>query len=476
VKRPWPKRTAAFALCGLAAFFAAAPARANSGPAHWQSAPSLSITPLKDCPVTVAGEDLLFDFTQKTKGSFSPEAKVTAAYRMKNPTAEPLTVQMAFPLIASLNDLAAAGGVEISSDGVKLPFEICPGDIKPCTGLTHHYYTESGELVKNPLPSFSQILKSVSQKTAGQNRFKGTGTLYRISYPGNAFLSASVQSKGTDAILPGDSLNGISEGDGKITLESSVGSGLSDEFSFLIFGAGTPEVKAYTDSSRKTVSPKPPSVETSRQSADAFFAAQLEKSRIYQAFPSKAFLSRLVSAEKEEAEEALDKGESVYSAHGMSPVFDGDNCAYDFYEQPRILVLAYEVAFPAGGTRDVSVSYPMSGSMESEKTAEPIYTYGYLLNPAKGWADFQNLNIRIFPPEKDPYLVKSSLPFTRSAKGAYTAKFSALPETDLVFSLYQNRQVEAKSGNLPQKIVTVLAVSAVLLAALLLYGRIRKTK
>ena len=132
------KQLFALLLCALLAV-PAVPASANSGPAYWQNSPGLSLTPLQGSPVAVEREDLSFDFTASipedhtagSRTSYSPQAMVTAAYAMKNTSAKAVSVTMAFPLIASLSELAGLHGVSVTAGGKKVPFNIAIGEPRP---------------------------------------------------------------------------------------------------------------------------------------------------------------------------------------------------------------------------------------------------------------------------------------------------------------------------------------------------------
>jgi hypothetical protein len=79
--------------------------------------------------------------------------------------------------------------------------------------------------------------------------------------------------------------------------------------------------------------------------------------------------------------------------------------------------------------------------MDNTKTAKPLYSFDYILNPSKSWRDFKNLNIEIIPPKEAPYIVKSSVDLVRGKNKAYTAALPTLPEEDLSFSLYADKKI-----------------------------------
>jgi hypothetical protein len=437
------KQFFALVLCALLAV-PAVPASANSGPETMEQSPSFAITPLADCPITVAKENLTFDFPSDQGSGFSPQAQVTAAYSMRNPTAKDTKVQMAFPLIASLEDLSKMDGIRITGDGKPIPFQIFIGQACAPEGVFHNYYDKNGGLVKTNLPSFDSILKSVSAHPADRKIVTGTGKAYQITSANENGVTVS----GTAGMfLLASGFNDYSDRDGTFTLAGKT----SQSLSFLTLGSGNPViVPADPNAGTK--------IDSSVQNPDSYFLPLAEESAAYRAYPSAAFRDRLVSALEDSAEACFQRGNHVYV----------DAERYGFFDTNRILVLCYEADFPAGSTRDISVSYPMGGSMNLDSAWKPIYSYGYLLNPAKGWAGFQNLSIRVTPPKNAPELIRSSLALKKEGN-AYTADFSGLPNGDLVFTLQGNGPARPNpSGSNGWNILTqTLAVIAVLGLALL---------
>ncbi len=440
------------------------------------------MTPLENCPVEVGGETLTFDFSGgfKSVDQYSPAAAVTADYKMTNPTAKPLTVQMAFPLIASLSDLSQMDGVEITADGNDLPFRIAPGSSVTDVYSEPVYYNSSGTLAKSTLPSFSAILQSVTAEKPALKKFAGKGKLYRLSHSGgNANVSAFFRPPCGSLAVLATAADGISQSGAGVTVEGYVqntvppyGVEASPPFSLLVFGAQSePSIVATPDGSgqqaSKAASPsggtasasqtERSSLTTGEQDAETFLNELVKRSAVYQRYPTQDLLNRLTWVLLKQAEDSAEAGNPVFS----------DSSVYDFYNQARVIVLAYEVAFPANGTVDVRVKYPMGGTMDSRSTADPVYTYGYLLNPAKGWASFRNLSISIIPSARDPYVIKSTIPLAKGTGGNYTASLKTLPESDLVFSLYPKEKTEPKGPPRMQANMIAVFVFIVLLACAL---------
>ena len=107
----------------------------------------------------------------------------------------------------------------------------------------------------------------------------------------------------------------------------------------------------------------------------------------------------------------------------------------------RIMILVYTVDFPENSKKNVSVRYNTNGTMDKRKTSNPQYTYDYILNPARNWKDFKNLNIKIITPEEAPYIINSSIELKKGENNIYTAYLEKLPEEDFFFTLYPKDKV-----------------------------------
>lgn len=121
--------------------------------------------------------------------------------------------------------------------------------------------------------------------------------------------------------------------------------------------------------------------------------------------------------------------------------FSSENDLLDHETHQRILTLVYNVEFAPNSQRKVSVSYNTSGTMDRTQTIEPLYSFDYILNPARNWSDFKNLNIEIIPPQRAPHIVESNIEFTRGQDNTYTASLAQLPEDDLSFTLYAHEKI-----------------------------------
>lgn len=136
----------------------------------------------------------------------------------------------------------------------------------------------------------------------------------------------------------------------------------------------------------------------------------------------------------------LEPSEVSVTADGQSLSFTQREAESGDPDRERT-ALVYTVEFPAGGTREVAVSYPSFSYSIQEGTTYWRHTFTYLLSPAQYWAHFGTLDVEISAPEEAPYIIDSTLPLEEAGEGRYTAHFDDLPEGELEFTLYREPSI-----------------------------------
>lgn len=409
----------------LAAVLLAPPALANSGPTRWQSYPNAEILAIQEnCPITVQHETLLFDLTEGSASSYTLNGQVTATYRMHNPTEDAQTVQMAFPFIHTPRAFNPEL-VKITSQGNPLDFTLHIGEL---------YSLDSGGTP--PDYSFAGILRGIRQESytpqffsQGEQAklhtfiFENTGeeevsvTLY---YPGGSYyLGRGFHGYGS-----------YEDGAAEFTAHTGY------EVSVLVLGknpAYTMEGFIEGDRSRPT---------------DAFRAAVRQET-----VPVSDYFHTLVTQLAQETlPPQIAQNEQMLcecmqlGLRQLDQSFQFSNSATEYditsaFEASYLQALIYTVEFLPGETREVSVSYPVNGSMDRSKTREPLHTFTYFLSPASHWASFRELSIIVLTPEEAPYLLNSSLSFSADGERCYTAQLAGLPSEALAFSLYESANI-----------------------------------
>jgi hypothetical protein len=476
-------------------------ASANSGPTHWEGRPSSEILSIEqNTPITVENEDLVFDFSVNDNpntadlydDSYSLGGKVTASYQMHNPAEELQVVQMAFPFVGKLNNLAAQD-ILITSEGKPLPYATFAGDLieKPRSFA-------GGE--KKASFDFAKIISSITNEPYQAENWKESekGKLYTITvWPKsdqgiNYALEFDFDPEKTKIITwnfnrferRDNKIRNASWCDGPTTLEVFVwGEDINFKEGAFTDGELSKKTDLYTAQTvRQELGLKAyllKHIEASGHSGHSEFndindnkindndnkindndSASLSEMQLYNIYAR-----------------ALDK----YLSQNVGYSSEHDIMGQQHYD--RIFVLVYNVEFPPGSTKKVSVSYKTSGTMDMRETAKPMYTFDYILNPAKNWSKFKNLNIKIIPPEEAPYIVKSSIELNKGEGNIYTANLESLPDEDLYFALYEDPHItllDKVAGRLYRSFgyLYPVALGAIiiiigLIACVLVYKRLR---
>ena len=140
-----------------------------------------------------------------------------------------------------------------------------------------------------------------------------------------------------------------------------------------------------------------------------------------------------------------------------------------------------------------TVSAPLYPSV-NRNYVPPVYSYTYLLSPAAGWADFNNLTIRIYT---DMYLLRGetrksvtnpdgsvtvtgeTVDFLKDG-GVYEARFEKLPDGDLTLFLCASENPERYKpplGKVTKIIITLsTGIGLIVIATIILVVTVKKQK
>ena len=142
----------------------------------------------------------------------------------------------------------------------------------------------------------------------------------------------------------------------------------------------------------------------------------------------------------------------------------------------RLAMAVYSVDFAPGETRNVTVSCTLEGVMERPNVfaGRMTYTYTYLSNPARAWADFGTLEVRVIPPEDDMSLSSSAPKLKKDKDGGFIARLDGLPEENISFTLKE--QVSLKdaldaSGRIIWFFMPIVAILAALIGLIAWFVR-----
>jgi hypothetical protein len=408
----------------------AMPIYGNSAPSYWDAFPYSEVLSVdKDSPVTVDHERLTFDFSKTgdydDRDTRSPVGRVTAEYQMTNPSDDTLAVQMAFPFAASFYNLSISD-ISVSADGSAVPFEIYvdPDEIYTYgdsdTGFTYDDRA-IGNITKQEwvMPVFD---------------LNEEAKLYRFDLSGSREsrldLEISFDADPGQTLLIGNGFDGASYTDQGIgTLSIRIRE--KAEAEILVLGKDTElkyEVLTYEGA---PADPEGYQLEIRQDSADPkqYLLAAIQKeigTETAAAISDTQLLNLCLREVWEESQRS-----------GYAALFQ----VFSRIHSDRIFTLVYQAEFLPKSTKNIRVGYLTEGGMDRRETVSPKYTYTYLLSPARNWADFGSLDVEIITPEEAPYVIESSLPFARDGENLYSAGFDGLPEAELTFTLYKNKNI-----------------------------------
>lgn len=410
-------------------YFFPALALANSGPVYWYGHPSSDIMLIEaNSPIKIESENLVFDFSDSEKFSDTINGKVTATYEMFNPTDEVQSVEMVFPFVERL-DSFSKDDIVITANNSELSYDIYIGDVV-------NSYGDPLQVDKEASFDFNKIVSTITNDLYEARDFneKEKGKLYTIEVKPttderiNFVVNFEYDSNKTKVLT--NSFNSYGY-DGKTT-EITAWSYEPVILEIFVLGEDIDlNIDTFTDGEQK-------------QKTDL-----LSYETATDELGIKAYLMDYLKNNPNELYNGLISDTQLYNLYAKA--FDdystrntGYINLYDLIEQAnyeRILSLVYTVSFPENSRKKVSVSYRTSGTMDKTETADPLYTFDYILNPAKNWRDFKNLTIKIIPPEQAPHIIKSNIKLDKEENNVHIASFEKLPDDDLTFTLYANEKI-----------------------------------
>lgn len=118
----------------------------------------------------------------------------------------------------------------------------------------------------------------------------------------------------------------------------------------------------------------------------------------------------------------------------LDPV-TGEPYTEDIYSaEPVLRYYLFALDLPAGGEGELVVTYEHRPARDRTRHAYWVYQYHYLLLPARGWASFGPLEIRVAAPEGSRYYFAANLDF-RQEGSEWVAHYPGLPDTNLAFAV-----------------------------------------
>lgn len=388
---------------------------------------------------------------------------------MFNPTDEFQSVQMAFPFVGKLERLSA-DDIIIRADDSILPYEIYVGDV-----VDNHGNPRQEEKEVNF--EFSNIISKITDKPYIAKHFKENdmGWLYTIDVEPTTeekiYFSVDFDYNSEKTKVFTNGFNSHEHTDGKTRVVSRCYGPRTLEI-FVLGENIDLNINVYSDGELK-------------HKTDLFkHQISMEEKEI------RTYLMEYIKNYTKSGKEGLISETQLYNLYAksldnqfsrnISHITEDDIMVREYQE--RIFILVYTVEFPPNMTKEVSISYITTGTMDRSQTVNPLYTFDYILNPAKNWKDFKNLNIEIIPAKEAPYVIDSNIELARKENGVYTAAFVDLPKEDLSFTLYANEEItlydraEGAMKNIFGPFTTVAIGGAVLLVLITIIKKISKRK
>ena len=446
-------------------FFITATAFANSGPITHSEFPSSDVISIDhNTPITVIKEDLLFDFSESKHIGITLNGQVTAAYEMSNPTEETHTVQMAFPLVGELNNISEKAPF-ITVDESEIIYDIYIGSsVKSYPDITAEE--------KRNFFDFNEIVNTISTNPYIADNFSEyeTGKLYTIQVNPtsddriNFIVDFTIDYENTKILTKG--FNGYNRKDNKIRLSSWVYK--PEVIELFVLGNDIEfEVTAFSDGELK------------KKTANYTYQTSSQESQL------KPYLLDFITNISMVEHHPRISDNQLYNMYAKALDYSfttnlgycSDHDLYYLEHTNHIFTLVYSVDFPPHSTRQVSVHYNTSGSMDKRNTKHRRYTFDYILNPAKNWSDFKNLHIKILAPPGIPYVVNSNIELTKDDDLIYTAKLENLPMDDFTFTLYQEEtvtiidRVKANNNTTPLILFIILLTIGIIIKLVFTYSK-----
>lgn len=405
----------------------AAPIRSYEGTLHTGA---LAID--SDCPLTVDSELLTFNIQSlpddRPEGVYS--ADLSAEYRFFNPADADYTATLAFPfgttdVLFAESDRSITEGLSVSIDGESTEAE-----------LRFTYFPNNGADFFT-----GDELSKIREGYAKDDFFSPDTPVCKITYhlkrsPGCNFANLDL-SESRDPSF-------------RIMGSTGVHFGYSDIQEIVIYIIGTtptdlPEWEFYEDSDLSALAEGEVTVISTEQMTFGCLALSMRdaESPVSEADWYNAVLDAL-------------------NGPAGHPEYSGEHTYYEGLlnvSHSLLAWLVYDMTVPAKSFVTNKVSTPIYPYYDH--TYDPvIYSYKYLLSPAKEWSDFGSLKVVINTPY---YLIDSELEGFEKTDSGYVLELEALPEGELVFDLCKSENPTIVPTAWTYLLWIVLAVAAALL-------------
>lgn len=434
---------------------------ANSGPTYMYANPGLEIAVSPNCPIVVNHEDLKFDLSRNFD-NWSPVAYFDASYSMTNPTGEKEIVKMSFPYVTSFSR-SGSEEVVVYENGNKIEYEL-------------YFGKQIGNEDDLNTLSFDDILSNVLLESP---REPGDGLLYTLQIDTSAvpegveriYINMSVQPSEGKCITSGFS-GGTYYDDGRADLNTWFYLNRSDSPICVYVPEGS--LLNYSVASLESYDSKEP---LDYVDIDVTVETVSMRGFIFDQYEKMESLETPILSEKMywELLYRLQEGDIEKFYNGITPF---EELFSDVYVKQRFAIAVFDIEFEPGDTKDITVESSIGGTMERPSgysNRGVKYTYTYLSNPAKHWADFGTLKITVIPPEDEELVLAESAPeLTLGEDGVYYAEIEGLPEENIYFVFSALNSENAGILKWDTHIMILAFTVAALIAIALMIIKLRK--
>ena len=409
----------AFALVTGCAAFAPVSAFANSAPKHWFGTDALgAVVKDENCPVGVEHESLTFDLQEFPSKYYESDeefaaytGKVTAEYTFFNPASYDVDMTLVFPFgllpsyagFPSDKENDPAEKYKITADGAEVEKKI------------RYTYSPSAEYDFDLKSDLAKLQDGFVQDDFFRADLPVHEYVFTIEGEGEFVACLTLTGNPSETCVIAES-SYYSQKD-RATIGMHVRGG--GEYSALVFG--TPidfsQWKFYRDfnlDEEVAASVRPQKLE---QTTFADFAVKNDPFGNADASASVDWYNALVCALRE-------------SRASYASCYGGD-VKFSRIERDLLRWYEYTLKIPSGKTVRNAVAAPVYPSIDS-KYSPAVFTYTYLLSPAKSWAFFRSIEIKINTPFVLQDAKKSG--FEKTDYG-YVKRSDGLPYGELNFAL-----------------------------------------
>lgn len=430
----------------LASVLAAIPsASANSAQRYWFGTTEKGAVIVGDqIPVRVKSEKIVFDIQQFPRNDYGEEAEeamktydasVSATYEFENPADYDVTARLAFPYGISFGYIDYVDGIPSRYDVTVNGESVEKVTRYTYTGATSWYNNYKNEDAVSALLDEKKTLNGIGENT------KVVKYTYRVGDAEYGDYYAYAEIANADGIYLFAYGNSYYETKTERGFGKNVSNGGKFEY-WVIFNDEEPQVRLYAKNKSKS---------------EDEIQCTFEKT------------DRKEYTLAEYAESVYPFGDENASAHvdWFNAIVDFLDDGYDmyFYENPfaylekftsdRIMHwYEYTIEVPAGSTVTNTVTAPLYPDID-EGWVPTVYDYGYLLSPARYWADFGTLDIEVNTPFK---MVSSSLEGFEKTETGYKAHFDSLPKEDFSFKLSESENPERRKDGYAELVFMIVAL------------------